>query len=203
MAPDNPPARIPALRPEDFTAEQSALAKPGSGRESLNIVRTFVNHPSLYEKWMEFSEFIVFASSLSLREREILTLKTIAECKGAYELAQHAVVARSVGLTDAEIAAAKSDGSGLSEHERALVHAAGELTHHYAIAEATWKTLAQRYSHKQLMEVVFFVGNYTILAMATNSFGTEIEPNTHELWKPYQTQSEAGDRPTPGATWTE
>lgn len=181
-----PEPRIPAIPPAQFTEQQRTLAMPGTGREDLNIVRTFVNHPEVYEAWMGFSERIVFDSSLPLRDREVLTLQTVAAARGEYEIAQHRTVARNIGLSDAEVAAAMGDGSGLPPFEQTLVRAARELVTEQAVSQPTWDALAERYSPRQLMEVVFFVGNYTVLAMATNSFGVEVEQDVDTLWKPHQ-----------------
>jgi alkylhydroperoxidase family enzyme len=180
--------RIAPVLPSAFSPEQAALAQPGSGREALNIVRTMVNHPTLYAKWMPFAEELVFRSTIPLREREILILKTIAICRGTYPIAQHNHVARNIGLTEAEIAAARSDGAGLSSFEQALVRAADELLRDHTMSDATWAALAERYAKTELMEVVFLVGNYAITAMATNTFGVQVEDGAGDLWKPFHAE---------------
>jgi alkylhydroperoxidase family enzyme len=177
--------RIAPIPVSDFTPEQLALAKPGGGREELNLTRTMVQHPALYGALIPFSEQLVFRSQLGLREQEILILKTIAACRGEYEIAMHDAVAKNVGLTDSEIEAAKSQGAGLPPFEQALVRAADELVRGHFISDATWAALAERYATQQLMELVFLVGNYALLAMATNSFGVQPEENAAEKWKPY------------------
>jgi 4-carboxymuconolactone decarboxylase len=50
------------------------------------------------------------------------------------------------------------------------------------VSDPTWVCLAERYSREQLMEAVFLVGCYTIMAMITRSFGMEVEqdPETHQ-----------------------
>jgi 4-carboxymuconolactone decarboxylase len=45
-------------------------------------------------------------------------------------------------------------------------------------ARATWKALAQHYSEQQLMDLVFTVGEYTLVSMALNSFGVQLDPDT-------------------------
>jgi 4-carboxymuconolactone decarboxylase len=46
------------------------------------------------------------------------------------------------------------------------------------ISDAIWKALAQRYSELQLMDLVFTVGQYTLVSMALNSFGVQLDPET-------------------------
>jgi hypothetical protein len=43
------------------------------------------------------------------------------------------------------------------------------------ISDATWKALAERYSDRQLLDVVLTVGAYTTLAMYFNSTGGQME----------------------------
>jgi alkylhydroperoxidase family enzyme len=177
--------RIAPIPVSQFTPEQLRLAKPGGGREELNLTRTMVQHPALYGALIPFAEQLVFGSQLGLREQEILILKTVSACRGEYEIPMHDVVARNVGLTGSEIESAKGDGADLPPFERALVQAADELVRGHCISDATWALLAARYSTQQLMEVVFLVGNYTVLAMATNSFGVEPEEDVAQKWKPF------------------
>ncbi len=49
------------------------------------------------------------------------------------------------------------------------------------ISDGTWDNLARRYDHRQLMDLVFAVGCYDIVAMATNSFQIPLEPGVEEL----------------------
>src|SRR5580704_10255775 len=113
--------RIAPIAPGDFTPEQSKLARVGTGRENLNLVRTMVNHPGVYEKFISFAEELVFNSHLTVRDREILILKTLAVCRGEYEGPIHDAVAKKLGLSAAEVAAAREDGAGLPGAEQALV----------------------------------------------------------------------------------
>jgi 4-carboxymuconolactone decarboxylase len=177
--------RIAPIQPSDFTPEQSKLARVGTGRENLNLVRTMVNHPGVYDKFISFAEELVFNSHLTARDREVLILKTLALCGGDYEGPIHDAIAKKIGLSEAEVAAARGDGADLPAGEQALVRAADELIHDHFVSDATWAALGERYSTLQLMELVFIVGNYAMLVMATNSFGVQPEKNVAEVWKPY------------------
>jgi alkylhydroperoxidase family enzyme len=61
---------------------------------------------------------------------------------------------------------------GWAPHEAALLRAADELRASAGIGDATWQVLAARYSNDQLMDVVFTVGQYTMVSMALNTFRT-------------------------------
>jgi len=52
------------------------------------------------------------------------------------------------------------------------------------VSDATWGALARHYEKKQLMDVVFTVGQYTAVCMALNSFGVQLEPGVTGLEGP-------------------
>ena len=170
MRPSSP--RVPPISPEDFTPEQAAMAK---GHEHLNFARMLVNHPALYKVFVPFGEKMMRGSELPTRDREILLLRTLELCGEGYEAPHHVAIARAAGLTDAEIEAARTGGTGLVAFDRALVKAAEELVGEHCLSNATWAKLSERYSRVQMIDLVFLVGDYTMLSMVTSSLGMQIE----------------------------
>jgi 4-carboxymuconolactone decarboxylase len=183
MHPKSP--RIPPLAPSKFTDEQAELAGGRDGaRAQLSIVRLLVENPPLYRSWIPFAMHCIQASSMSPREREIVILHTCSFCHGTYDVAQHRVIAQRAGLSVADVDAAIKDGAGLADFERTLIKAAEELVTEHCIADATYAVLAKRYTPQQLLDLVFTVGNYTMMSMTTNTFGVQVEANIESGWKP-------------------
>ena len=56
-----------------------------------------------------------------------------------------------------------------------LIRAADELHADQFISDGTWKELAQSWNQQQLIDLVFAIGQYTLVSMALNSFGVQIE----------------------------
>jgi hypothetical protein len=56
-----------------------------------------------------------------------------------------------------------------------VLRAADELRREAFISNRTWSVLAKRYDTKQLIEIVFTVGGYTMTGLAINSFGIQTE----------------------------
>ena len=94
-----------------------------------------------------------------------------------YEWAQHLVLAADVGLTADEIAriAIGSRAPGWPPLDRAMLQAAEELVAEGMVSDPTWQALAAQLDDQQLMDLVFTVGAYEILAMAFRSFGVELD----------------------------
>jgi alkylhydroperoxidase family enzyme len=71
--------------------------------------------------------------------------------------------------------AAGPDAAGWSAHESAMLRAVDELIGAGEIADATWQLLAAEFDDQQMMDLVFTVGAYEILALAFRSFGIELD----------------------------
>jgi alkylhydroperoxidase family enzyme len=171
------------VSPEAFSAEQKALVGEWA---AFNFSRVIVEHPALHRALMPLIVKLANGSDLPPRDREILVLRTLALCDEEYEAGHHGLIARKAGLTAAEIEAARSGGQGLSAFDRALLRAAEELVGDRCVSDATWRDLAQRYSRKELMEVVSLVGCWTLIAMLTKSFDIELEdPETFAQLRDY------------------
>jgi alkylhydroperoxidase family enzyme len=59
--------------------------------------------------------------------------------------------------------------------DAALVAAADELIDDARVSDATWSVLAAELDQQQLMDVVFTVGAYDLLAMAFRSFDVGVD----------------------------
>ena len=102
----------------------------------------------------------------------------VATLRGsAYEWEQHRVLAGDVGLDPEEVEriAAGPDAAGWSPLEGAMLAAVDELIGAGEIADATWQLLATEFDDQQLMDLVFTVGAYEILALAFRSFRIELD----------------------------
>ena len=95
--------------------------------------------------------------------------KLLAELAGFYK-SHH-------GLTDEEIhrLTLPADAPGWDDFDRTLVQATDELHDDAFIAEPTWQALNARYSTEQLIDLVFTVGQYTLVSMALNTFGVQLD----------------------------
>jgi alkylhydroperoxidase family enzyme len=165
--------RIPLVSRDAYTPEQAALA---SGRDSYNLTRMFVNHPDFYRVFIPFVEKLMSRSLLPPRDREILILRTLELCDESYEENHHTRIALTLGMSVAEVEAAQTGkGAALGTFDLMLVRAAEELVNDRCMSDEGWGALAKRYTVEQMIEVVFLVGTYSMLSMATNSFGMPID----------------------------
>lgn len=188
MPPPSEP-RIPPRPRAEWDAEvQEALATlrtPGSTRQpgevprqwpDSNILGLFAWHPALTRAFFTFNSHL-FHSALSARDRELITVRTAWLRRGEYEWAQHVRMAARAGLSQQEIDAisAGPDSPVWGSRDAALLRSVDELVAGRYISDGTWKGLAAELSRAELMDLVFTVGAYDLLAMATNTFGLELD----------------------------
>ena len=170
--------RIPPVAPDAFTDEQRELVGEWS---SMNFTRVIVSHPELFRVLVPLIAKLIPGSSLPPRDREILVLRTLTLCDEVYEMTHHVAIARSAGMTDAEIEMARTGSVGLASFDRTLMKAAEELSRDRYVGDETWRDLGKRYSAVELMEVVALVGAYTMMAMVTKNYGISLEdPETFD-----------------------
>ncbi len=167
-------AAVAVLRPEN--PRHPIVRRPGRPK-ALNALGTLVRHPELARAFNTFNGHILFSSTLAPRERELLVLRVASVRASEYEWQQHAILAEDVGLDDDEVAriAVGPEAPGWSELDQAMLRAVDELIGSGAVSDATWAVLAGRLDEQQLMDLVFTVGAYEILAMAFRSFGVELD----------------------------
>ena len=170
--------RIPSLRDEDMNEEQRAAAAPFRSAPRIdNVGRTLLNHPALMASWLPFARHVMFETTLAARDREILILRIGWLCRAEYEWAQHVRFGKAAGLTEEDIAHIMDgpDMPGLARGDRLLLQTADALHRNSNVDDALWNDLAAHYDRKQLMDIVFTVGQYTLVSMMLNSFGVEVD----------------------------
>jgi alkylhydroperoxidase family enzyme len=187
-APDAP--RIAPLPPEQWSEEvmqaiallrppdaKQPLRRRQGGPKGLNVLGTLAQHPSLMHAYHAFNGYLLSSSTLTPRQRELLILRVAALRDAEYEWEQHVIIATDAGITGDEIARVRvgADASGWSTLDAATLRAVDELVRDALVSDATWATLAENFDEQQLMDLVFTVGAYDLLAMAFRSFGIQLD----------------------------
>jgi alkylhydroperoxidase family enzyme len=174
--------RIKPLEASEWTdVERDALGASARGVDTIHVLSTLVRNPDLTRVVQPFAGYIEGkTSTLPRRDREILILRTAWLCRDGYVWSAHSMgFKRAAGGTDEELDRITKGpkAKGWSELEAALLAAADELHKDQFITDATWKTLAEKYNDKQLLDAIFTVGDYTMFAMYINSAGVQLEKN--------------------------
>jgi len=169
--------RIPRVEKPWTDAQREILEPRERNGRVLGVWSTCAQATELCNAWLEFTDYLLQDTSLPIRDRELLILRIGWLNGGAYEWAAHTGLALSVGITDEEMRRilAGPDAPGWSAWDATLLRAADELHNDALVSDATWNALAERYDQRQLMEAVFTVGQYNLVAMYLNSLGVQFE----------------------------
>jgi alkylhydroperoxidase family enzyme len=171
--------RLAPLEESQWDERQQELLTPLKRPDGsiLNVLTTVGRHPDLLENWLPFVQHIFAGQTLPARDREMLILRIGWLCQAKYEFGQHTLVGKEAGLTDEEILRiTKGPGDpGWDEFEAALLRAADELHQDDIISDITWNALSQRYDEKQMIDVIFTVGQYNLVSWTLNSLGVQLE----------------------------
>jgi alkylhydroperoxidase family enzyme len=173
------PPRIPPLPEADWNPEvRELLAKtsPVGEAKPLNIFTTLARYPKLFKRWMVFAGHVLSKSTLPPRERELVILRIGWLCRSQYEFHQHTRIGLACGLSRDEIrkvtASSANDWTG---RDRTLIAATDELHANKTIGDETWRELREHWSEEQVFDLLFAVGQYTLVSMVLNSLGVQTE----------------------------
>lgn len=168
--------RIPVPRGDELRADVGELlpliAPPG--REPARTMAVLARQPDLLSPFLGWAAALALQGVLLNREHELLALRVAWNCKSDFEWGEHVEYARAAGIADDEIAAVARDNTAWSAREAALLHAADELHLGCDVTDATWSELATHFDPPALVEILFIVGQYTMLSMVANAAGIEL-----------------------------
>jgi alkylhydroperoxidase family enzyme len=151
--------------------------EPGDERAKaiINPFSAFAHHPALARAYTLLSTQVLMATSLSERHRELLALRSGAQCSAGYEWIRQVFAGREGSLEDQEVfrVAFEADPSFWSPLEAALLLAADDLVRDGNIGESTRSVLADELDTEQILDLIFTVRAYETLALMMRAVGIQ------------------------------
>lgn len=175
--------RIPLLPEDRWTDEVRDIFTIFEGEEArergsrFNIMKTLVHHPSLMARFLAYEHQLLRHPTIPERIREIIILRLAWLYRQDYEWKQHVAIARSIGMSEQEIEAAKQGEEGLvwSPLDRHVVRATDQMYRGVTVDDETWAGLAANFDHSQMLELLFTIGTFAMMSWIFNSTGLQIE----------------------------
>jgi alkylhydroperoxidase family enzyme len=176
-------ARIPLLPEERWTAEVRDIFTIFEGEEArergsqFNIMKTLVHHPSLMARFLAYEHQLLRHPTIPERIREIIVLRLAWLYRQDYEWKQHVTIARSIGMSQEEIEAARlgADQPVWSPLDRCVLRATEQMYAGVTVDDVTWAGLAAAFDHSQMIELLFTIGTFAMMSWIFNSTGLQIE----------------------------
>ena len=135
----------------------------------------FAHHPAFARAFTTFNGHVLWDTTLTARQRQLLILRVITRRSATYLWKEHSRSSLHAGLTEEEVERVRSDphASSWDPLDAALLRAVDELIDDGVIAAPTWEVLAGGLDVQQLVDVVATVGCYDTTAFLLRSFGLE------------------------------
>ncbi len=155
----------------------------GVDARGMHVLGVMALHPPLAKAFMTFNAHVSGASTLPVRVRELAILRISWLRRAEYEFVQHVILGLRAGLSEAEIERVQRgpDAPDWETADAELLRAVDELNSDACIGDATWERLGSRFDTAQIMDLVFLVGCYEVLAMAMKSFRVQLEAGVAPL----------------------
>lgn len=163
--------RIPPVDPAEMTEEQRALAGVGAS----NVIRTLVRRDDLLGKMNPIGVALLASERTTARDRELAILRVALRTGSAYEWGNHALAARAVGVSDAELRALTDPEASWPDADAALLTAVDELCADDCVSGATWAALRATRDDGEIIEFLMLIGFYRMMAGILNSAGVPSE----------------------------
>jgi alkylhydroperoxidase family enzyme len=170
------PRITPVDQPYDTTVAEIFERMMPPGMEPLKLFRTQARNQRVLERM--FAGNLLGKGTLSLRERELVILRTCTRCGSEYEWGVHvALFAQRAELDKAIIAAtlAAPAQHHIDGNDGLLFDAVDQLHDTASIDEETWKKLSEVCADDKILEIIALVGYYHTIAFITNAAQVELE----------------------------
>lgn len=146
-----------------------------------------LNHPQLAQAYLPYSNWTLQENELPVRDRELATLRVAKLSDAEYEWAQHVLVALHADVPNEEILRVIEgpDAPGWDENIRLIIKATDELLDISTIRDETYAELEKHYSDHQIMELLFIVGTFHLVALVQNTMGIPLNKKLQQTLKDY------------------
>lgn len=172
-----PLARLPLIDPQNTTGDIRASFDRMTVK--LNIFRMMAHAEANMIPAMRFANSILHKQKLSHINRELLILQVAHIEGGEYEWRQHVPIALGVGVTQPQIdALGRGDylANVFNEAERALLAFGREVTENVRVKDAVFAGMRKHFSDQEIVESIFTVGCYMMMARLTEATETDLDP---------------------------
>jgi 4-carboxymuconolactone decarboxylase len=145
------------------------IAPPG--REPAATMRLLARAPELLVPFLGWAAALAFHGTLPKRDHEILALRVAHNCASTYEFWEHAAYAREAAVPEDDILGTTTNDHPWNHRDSLLVRAADELDALSTLEAPTVDALGREFDATQIVEILFVVGQYTMLSLVANAAG--------------------------------
>lgn len=192
MVQPDPPARLPQIRDDEFTDETRAFFGQWVGgifkdADKNPVLRTFAHHPALANAFSPLNIHLLSENTLPVKLRQIAIMRTAWITKATYMWSSHLNTSVACGL-DPEMYGPIQRGADdpyFTPFEATVIRATEDLVNDCRVSEVNWNALRAEWNEKQMLDFLFTVGCYVMVAGVMRSTGVERQPDLLALAEKY------------------
>ena len=147
------------------------------GFEVLNMYKVAAHSPQVASRLIGLGNKLMNTTELSPKLRELAILRIAKKCKSEYEWTHHSQVAPKMEITKEQIESIDHWGEAgvFSEEEQAILKYVDEVESNDKISEATFQTLKEYLSEREIAELTISIGYWHLIARLTAALEVEVE----------------------------
>jgi 4-carboxymuconolactone decarboxylase len=149
-------------------------------RGTINLLRIVYQSPKVGEAFAHFVAAESAGLALSPKLRELLILHTAWHTQSEYAWTPHQDIARSVGVTDAQLASIQQDqiqSFAFNVKERTLLQFLARIAASHTLSRDHFDEARKHFGDRELVEIVAVRGFYYTVAMLASVFELESDFN--------------------------
>jgi alkylhydroperoxidase family enzyme len=147
-------------------------------KRNNNLFQLVFRSPNVGEAFARLNAAHLTGLALSPKLRELLILHTAWRTQSEYAWTTHQDIAKSVGVTDAQIASIQQgqlQSFAFTEKEKKLLHFAVCIGASATLSSDAFQAFRQHFNDRELVEIVVVRGFYDTIAMLASVFALEID----------------------------
>jgi alkylhydroperoxidase family enzyme len=150
----------------------------GNTPRKLNVARMIANaSDAVFQNFSRLGNSLMTRGKLNSKLREIAILRNARVCHSLYEYTQHVPIAKSVGVSDDELAAIDNwEGAKcFTEVERLVLRFTDEIARNVKGGKATLEALRKHLGAGEIVELIMAVGCWGMVARVLETTEVELE----------------------------
>jgi 4-carboxymuconolactone decarboxylase len=179
-------SRLPAIPPENYTAEQQKAAEEFLAARKVVVFGPFqalMYSPQVMNQARAMGDYLRYNSAIGNKLSEVVILVTAREWSQDYEWYLHGPIAVKAGIRK-EVADAIADGrrpEGMTDDEQIVYDFSIELHRNKRVSDQTYERAEKRFGKKGVVDLTGINGYYTFLAMEMNMARYQVPADAKKL----------------------
>jgi alkylhydroperoxidase family enzyme len=147
----------------------------------LNVLRTMAHSPAQMLAFQDLGGAILMKGALNAALRELAILRVGHRLGATYEVHHHERIGRAVGMTEAQVEAARTgDHPSLTADDR-LVLAVADAVEDGRLADDLFTRAQARFNDQELVELILAAGFYGMVSRFLVAFDVKVEAEDVKL----------------------